>query len=161
MVRSDGSEILCNICAEYATGDSALYQYDTEDGTYQAFTAPADNTDESSGAALPGSIGKLISDHILLFLIALAVVILVMLILIIVFAVKLVHRNQELDDLYDEYDIPYDDEEDEDKKADTVKPDKKRRRKLLRSRPMMSTKTTTMTMSTRTTTTKMTAITRR
>ena len=30
----------------------------------------------------------------------------------IVFAVKLVHRNQELDDLYDEYDIPFDDEED-------------------------------------------------
>ena len=113
------------------TGDSALYQYDTEDGTYQAFTAPADNTDESSGAALPGSIGKLISDHILLFLIALAVVILVMLVLIIVFAVKLVHRNQELDDLYDEYDIPYDDEEDEDKKADTVKPDKKKKKKAV------------------------------
>lgn len=31
----------------------------------------------------------------------------------IMFAVKLVHRNQELDDLYDEYDIPFEDEEDE------------------------------------------------
>ena len=35
-------------------------------------------------------------------------------ILMIVFAVKLVHRNQELDDLYDEYDIPFDDEDDTD-----------------------------------------------
>ena len=31
----------------------------------------------------------------------------------IMFAVKLVHRNQELDDLYDEYDIPFEDEEDD------------------------------------------------
>ena len=32
----------------------------------------------------------------------------------IMFAVKLVHRNQELDDLYDEYDIPFEDEDEED-----------------------------------------------
>ena len=31
---------------------------------------------------------------------------LILFILMIVFAVKLIHRNQELDDLYDEYDIP-------------------------------------------------------
>ena len=85
------------------TGDSALYQYDTDDGTYQYFVQPNTETTEDSGSALPGRLGQLISDHILLVLIALAIVILILFILMIVFLVKLVHRNQELDDLYDEY----------------------------------------------------------
>ena len=108
------------------TGESALYQYDTDDGTYQYFIAPTDDTEESSGAVLPGRIGEIIGNHIMLVLAALAVVILILFILMIVFAVKLVHRNQELDDLYDEYDIPYDDEEDE---ADNKKADKKKGKK--------------------------------
>ena len=108
------------------TGESALYQYDTDDGTYQYFIAPTDDTEETSGAVLPGRIGEIITNHIMLVLVALAVVILILFILMIVFAVKLVHRNQELDDLYDEYDIPYDDEEEE---ADNKKADKKKDKK--------------------------------
>ena len=104
------------------TGESALYQYDTDDGTYQYFIAPTGDTEETSGAVLPGRIGEIITNHIMLVLVALAVVILILFILMIVFAVKLVHRNQELDDLYDEYDIPYDDEEEA---ADNNKADKK------------------------------------
>ena len=95
------------------TGASNLYQYDTEDGTYQYFEAPAQTEQEDSGAALPGRLGELIGDHLMVVLVIVAIVILILLILMIVFAVKLVHRNQELDDLYDEYDIPYDDEEEE------------------------------------------------
>lgn len=106
------------------TGESALYQYDTDDGTYQYFIAPTNDTEEASGSALPGRIGEMISDHLLLVLVALAVVILILFILMIVFAVKLVHRNQELDDLYDEYDIPFDDDEEEE-----VKKDKKKNKK--------------------------------
>ena len=108
------------------TGESALYQYDTDDGTYQYFIAPTGDTEETSGAVLPGRIGEIITNHIMLVLVALAVVILILFILMIVFAVKLVHRNQELDDLYDEYDIPYDDEEEE---ADNKKADKKKDKK--------------------------------
>ena len=108
------------------TGESELYQYDTDDGTYQYFIAPTGDTEETSGAVLPGRIGEIITNHIMLVLVALAVVILILFILVIVFAVKLVHRNQELDDLYDEYDIPYDDEEEE---ADNKKADKKKDKK--------------------------------
>lgn len=108
------------------TGESELYQYDTDDGTYQYFIAPTGDTEETSGAVLPGRIGEIITNHIMLVLVALAVVILILFILMIVFAVKLVHRNQELDDLYDEYDIPYDDEEEE---ADNKKADKKKDKK--------------------------------
>ena len=115
------------------TGDSALYQYDTDDGTYQYFVQPNTETTEDSGSALPGRLGQLISDHILLVLIALAIVILILFILMIVFLVKLVHRNQELDDLYDEYDIPYDDEEEE-KKVEK-KSNKKKNRKPVVEEP--------------------------
>lgn len=98
------------------TGENALYQYDTEDGTYQYFTAPADDTEEDTGTALPGKLGELVGNHFMIVLVAVAAVILILLILIIIFAVKLVHRNQELDDLYDEYDIPYGDEDEGEKK---------------------------------------------
>ena len=97
------------------TGAEGLYQYDTEDGTYQSFTAPAVEEETGSDGIL-GTIGSFMGDHTLIVLIAGVLVVLILLILMIVFAVKLVHRNQELDDLYDEYDIPFDDEE-EDKPA--------------------------------------------
>lgn len=93
------------------TGERGLYQYDTEDGTYQSYTLPAETETESSGSILPGGVGKFVEEHAVIFLLAAAAVILLLLILMIIFAVKLVHRNQELDDLYDEYDIPFEDEE--------------------------------------------------
>lgn len=98
------------------TGEKGLYQYDTEDGTYQSYTLPEENETESADSILPGSLGKFIEEHVLVVLIAAAAVILLLLILMIIFAVKLVHRNQELDDLYDEYDIPFEDDEPEERK---------------------------------------------
>ena len=38
---------------------------------------------------------------------------------------KLVHRNQELDDLYDEYDIPMDDDEEEEDRPAVQKKSRK------------------------------------
>ena len=96
------------------TGQEGLYQYDTEDGTYQSFTEPASDAGSASDGSIVGRIGAFVADHIAVAFSVVAVIILLLLILMIVFAVKLVHRNQELDDLYDEYDIPMDDEEEED-----------------------------------------------
>lgn len=107
------------------TGESGLYQYDTDDGTYQYFTVPTDNANDSSGSALPGKIGELIGNHLMVVLVIVAIIILLLFILMIVFAVKLVHRNQELDDLYDEYDIPFDDEEEEKETKSSKKKGKK------------------------------------
>lgn len=97
------------------TGQESLYQYDSEDETYQYFEAPEPVEEEETASALPGAVGAFISEHILPILVAAAAVCLLLLILMIIFAVKLVHRNQELDDLYDEYDIPFDDEEEDTK----------------------------------------------
>lgn len=91
------------------TGENSLYQYDTEDGTYQYFEASNSDTQTAQGN-LPGVLGKFVQGHLALVLILLVIVILIFLILMLVFGIKLIHRNQELDDLYDEYDIPYDDD---------------------------------------------------
>ncbi len=101
------------------TGESHLYQYDTDDGTYQYFIAPeAEEETAAAGLPIPGAFGDFINNHLTLFFIILAVIGLIIFILMIMFAVKLVHRNQELDDLYDEYDIPFEDEDDsKDKKS--------------------------------------------
>ena len=103
------------------TGQESLYQYDSEDGTYQYFEVPEPVEEEEAAPALPGAAGAFISEHILPILAAGIAVCLLLFILMIIFAVKLVHRNQELDDLYDEYDIPLDDEEEEGKKKKSGK----------------------------------------
>ena len=95
------------------TGEKSLYQYDTDDGTYQVFEAPAQEEEQAAETSLLDRIGGIMSDYTIVVLIAAGGVLLLLLILMIVFAVKLVHRNQELDDLYDEYDIPFEDEEDD------------------------------------------------
>lgn len=94
------------------TGSEGLYQYDTEDGTYQYFEIPEEPEEDTAAPTFLDRLGNYISSHMMLVLVATVAVFLLLLIFMIVFAVKLVHRNQELDDLYDEYDIPFDDEED-------------------------------------------------
>ena len=98
------------------TGEKGLYQYDTEDGTYQSYMLPADTDSEPAGSVLPGGMGEFVAEHALVIFVIAGALIFLLLILMIIFAVKLVHRNQELDDLYEEYDIPYEDEEPEPEK---------------------------------------------
>ena len=95
------------------TGQEDLYQYDSEDGTYQYFESSEQTEQEEAAPVLPGTVGAFISEHILPVFVAAMAVCLLLLILTIIFAVKLVHRNQELDDLYDEYDTSFDDDEEE------------------------------------------------
>lgn len=97
------------------TGEKGLYRYDTDDGTYQSIETPAQEEEQPAETSLLDRIGRIMSDYTIVVLIAAGGVLLLLLILMIVFAVKLVHRNQELDDLYDEYDIPFDDEDDDER----------------------------------------------
>ena len=94
------------------TGEKSFYQYDTEDGTYQYFEAPKEETKKKdSESGIVAKLGEFVAENTMVVLVAAAALFLLLLILAIVFAVKLVHRNQELDDLYDEYDIPFEEEE--------------------------------------------------
>lgn len=94
------------------TGQTGLYQYDTQDGTYQIYEGQTETkANDSEGFALPGKIGLFLSENGTITTIGAGAAALLFFILMLVFGIKLIHRNQELDDLYDEYDIPDEEEE--------------------------------------------------
>lgn len=98
-----------------ADGQKGLYQYDTVDGTYQRYVEnTAASSEEESGSSAGGLWGRIldfISNFLDIIVIIAAVVFLILLIVLIVTAVKLRHRDLELDDLYDEYGIDLDEGE--------------------------------------------------
>lgn len=103
-------------------GEKGYYQYDTLDGTYQRYTPETvDDTEEDDTKA--GILNKL-RDNLDKVILVVWGIFLLMLLVMIILAIKLRHRNLELDDLYDEYGI---DEEEEE--AVETKADKKARKK--------------------------------
>ena len=95
------------------TGEKGFYQYDSQDGTYQSVDVQTTDSTKKETKGIVGKLESLVKEHPIVLLAGGALIVVVLLVLMIMFAVKLVHRNQELDDLYDEYDIPFEDEEDE------------------------------------------------
>lgn len=110
-------------------GNECLYMYDTVDGSYQRFqnNSKTEDKDEVSGKLANKLLGKLGGLADLLIIVVVAVILLLLIILIII-AVKLRHRNLELDDLYDEYGIDLDEEEEEEPVKET-RAEKKARKK--------------------------------
>ncbi|MDD2980155.1 MAG: cohesin domain-containing protein [Hespellia sp.] len=86
-------------------GTESYYQYDSVQSTYQRYSVPTTTTDQTK-KGLSDKISDLINDKLPIVLAVVWGIFLLLLIIIVVIAVKLSHRNQELDDLYDEYDIP-------------------------------------------------------
>ncbi len=86
-----------------SAGTKGYYQYDETEQTYQRYTVPAAKTQESAGNSLTDKVMNFLEKHLTVVMCAVWGVILLLLIIMIVLAVKLSHRNQELDDLYDEY----------------------------------------------------------
>ena len=126
MVRITDSESFYVLYALNSDGKEAFYQYDSADNTYQRYTI--DNTNDEQGQASSGlrRLFDILRDNIDRFLVGIWLVFLLLLITIIILAIKLHHRNLELDDLYDEYGIDLDEEEEQKpakvkKKAATVK----------------------------------------
>ena len=96
------------------TGEKGFYQYDSQDGTYQSVDVQTTDSTKKEAKGIVGKLESLVKEHPIVLLAGGALIVVVLLVLMIMFAVKLVHRNQELDDLYDEYDIPFEDEDEED-----------------------------------------------
>ena len=95
-------------------GEKSLYLYDSVEHTYQRMETPVTDMVETTDNK-PVSTWTKFSDfvikNLLLLVACLACVFVVVIVLLIVLAVKLRHRNLELDDLYDEYDIDVDDQQ--------------------------------------------------
>lgn len=85
-------------------GEKGYYQYDTVDETYQRYTPDTQEDTEQDTGKLGGILNKLKDNLDKVILVAWGIF-LVMLLVLIILAVKLRHRNLELDDLYEEYDI--------------------------------------------------------
>lgn len=104
------------IYALNADGDKALYQYDTVDGTYQRYIPQTSSEDSGKKKAAKGIWGKILQFAEKMLDIVLIVGLLFMGVLVtalIVMGIKLSHRNAELDDLYEEYGIDSEDDEED------------------------------------------------
>ena len=112
------------IYALNSEGESGYYQYDSKEGTYQRYTV-AGVTKEKAGNSLMDKALNFAKDYMIPIMCVIWGVFLLLLIIVIVLAVKLGHRNQELDDLYDEYDI--------DDNAPTNQPKSKKKAKSIAS----------------------------
>lgn len=86
-------------------GTKGYYQYDATEKTYQRYTVPAAEKKEETGNSLTDKVMNFLDKHLTIIMCVVWGAFLLLLIAIIVLAVKLSHRNQELDDLYDEYGI--------------------------------------------------------
>lgn len=97
-----------------SVGEKTTYRYDTTDGTYQKYSPESQGTtsgNKNNGKGLWGKILNFVEEFLdIVVIIAIALFLLVLL-MFIVTAIKLRHRDLELDDLYDEYGIDMDEEE--------------------------------------------------
>lgn len=102
------------IYALNSDGEKTTYRYDTTDGTYQKYSPESQGTtsgNRNNGKGLWGKILNFVEEFLdIVVIIAIALFLLVLL-MFIVTAIKLRHRDLELDDLYDEYGIDMDEEE--------------------------------------------------
>lgn len=111
-VENDGYYVLYAL--NTSSGAKELYQYDKEDETYQRFIMPSlEEKETETDNTFLGKVKSFVDKFFTLVLLGGVVLVLFMLILIIVLAVKVLHRNQEIDDLYEEYNIPDEEPEDE------------------------------------------------
>ena len=123
-------------------GEKTTYRYDTTDGTYQKYSPESQGTtsgNKNNGKGLWGKILNFVEEFLdIVVIIAIALFLLVLL-MFIVTAIKLRHRDLELDDLYDEYGIDMDEEEAvlKEKKKEEKKEEKaKKASKKVKKKPL-------------------------
>ena len=116
-------------------GEESLYLYDSVEHTYQRMETPKSATtpDKKSASKFDAILEK-ISDHLIWFVAAAAVIVILLVIFLLVSVVKLHNRNRELDDLYDEYGIDLDEEEEALKAKKKEEKQEKKGRESMRNR---------------------------
>lgn len=102
----------CILYAMNNQGEKSLYQFDTEEDTYQRFDAPQVELEEED-TSLIGKLSDVLENHLDYVILGTGLGFILFVIIIIILSVKLYNRNAELDELYDEYGIDLDDEDGE------------------------------------------------
>lgn len=95
-------------------GETSYYQYDSAENTYQRFTGntseTAADTKKATASGVTAKLQNIVENHFPMTVLIVGLAAIVVLLLLIILAIKLHHRNLELDDLYDEYGIDMDEE---------------------------------------------------
>ena len=134
------------VYAMNSDGEKTTYRYDTTDGTYQKYTpsvgSASSGTTTNNGKGIWGKILNFVESFLDIVVIIAFVLFVVLLIAVIVTSVKLHYRDLELDDLYDEYGIDMDEEEEEKKiqKKAAKKADKAKKKAKKSSKKSVSAK---------------------
>lgn len=102
----------CVLYAMNHLGEKSLYRFDIKEGTYQRFEAPVVEQEEEK-TSMFGSLTDMLQNHLDYVILAGGLGFILFVIIVIILSVKLYNRNAELDELYDEYGIDLDDEEEE------------------------------------------------
>lgn len=116
------------------SGETGYYQYDSSEGTYQRFEPAVASDDEASAVDTSSVLGKIqnfVESHMALVVLVVGIGGILGLLILIILAVKLHNRNAEIDELYDEYGIDLDEEEEaeaEPAKKETKKESRKERK---------------------------------
>lgn len=109
-----GREEFYVLSAINSDGEKSLYLYDSIEHTYQRMETPVTavvETNDDKPVSKWTKFSNFVIKNLLLVAVGVACLLVVGIILLIVLAVKLRHRNLELDDLYEEYNIDADDPE--------------------------------------------------
>ncbi len=134
------------VYAMNSDGEKTTYRYDTTDGTYQKYTpsvgSASSGTTTNNGKGIWGKILNFVESFLDIVVIIAFVLFVVLVIAVIVTSVKLHYRDLELDDLYDEYGIDMDEEEEEKKiqKKAAKKADKAKKKAKKSSKKPVSAK---------------------
>lgn len=101
----------CILYALNSNGEKALYQYDVTEGTYQRFTAP-EAVEEQEDESMLTKVTALLEGNMAYVVLGVGLGFILLVLIIIILGVKLHNRNAELDEIYEEYGIDLDEEDD-------------------------------------------------
>ena len=90
-----------------SAGQKNFYQYDAAEATYQRYVVTAAKDTEEKATGFLGKIESKLKENLSKLLIGVWAIFILMLIILIVLAVKLKHRNEELDDWYEDFGDEY------------------------------------------------------